>query len=342
MSQRKFGCLVVSMMLAVTFFWIPAAAQDATDDPEQLRQRIRDRIRAESGMDEAQRLQMENQLERCLRLGLSDDQVEGLFPMPGARNGMTSSNMLRMQQRLLDAADEGMPVDLLAGKVREGRMKGADPEAIEAAVARMEEHLRLARREMRRAVEQGLTPGEEHAERHLQRGLALDIWRGLHEGDLVHLREQARLRARDGSCSTTELAAAAETATALMEQGQDRLRVREMLGEGLRQGYTAEEMRRIGTMAQAAHRRGGPPEEVLAMLEEQLQQGAQLEEMVRQMMRHGWMGPGDMQGHGAHSPVDDVIGGPWRHGGQQQMGGEGSTGQGESPGGGQGTGGQGG
>ena len=327
MSQRKFGCLMLSLILAATF-WLPAAAQEATDDTEQLRQRIRDRIRTESGMDEAQRLRMENQLERCLRLGLSDDQVEGLFPMPGARNGMTTANMLRMQQRLLGAADEGLPVDLLAGKMREGRMKGAAPDAIDAAVARMEEHLRLARREMRRAVEQGLNPGEEHAERHLQRGLALDMWRGLHEGDLVHLREQARLRARDGSCSTTELAAAAETTTALIEQGQDRQRVREMLGEGLRQGYTAEEMRRIGAMAQAAHRRGGPPDEVLAMLEEQMQQGAQLEEMVRHMMRHGWMGPGDMQGHGAHSPVDDVIGGPWRHGGQSPMGGDSSTGQG--------------
>jgi len=271
--------------------------------------------------------QMENQLERCLRLGLSDDQVEGLFPMPGAGNGMTAANMLRMQERVMAAAEAGLPVDLLADKLREGRMKGAAADAIEAAVVRMEEHARVAQREMRRAVEEGITPhGEEHAERHLQRGLALDMWRGLHEGDLVHLREQARLRARDGSCSTTELAAAAETTTALIEQGLDRQRSREMLGSGLQQGYTAEEMRRLGAMAQAAHRRGGPPEEVLELMEEQVQEGMQLEEMMRQMMRHGWMGPGDMQGHGAHSPVDDVIGGPGHHGGEQQMGGEGSSG----------------
>jgi hypothetical protein len=81
-------------------------------------------------------------------------------------------------------------------------------------------------------------------------------------------------------------------------------------------------------MARAAQRRGGPPAEVLATLEEQLRQGAQLEEMVRSMMRRGWMGPGDMQGHGANSPVDDLIGGPWRQGGQQQSGGQGSSGQG--------------
>jgi hypothetical protein len=259
--------------------------------------------------------------------------------MPGARSRMSATELSRMQQRVLAAAEEGMAADLMAAKLREGRMKGAAPEAIEAAVTQMETHLRFAQREMRRAAAEGVTPNEDPArERHLQRGLALDMWRGLGEGDLTHLREQARLRAMDGSCSTTELAAAAETATVLMEQNQDRQRVRDMLGEGLRQGYTAEEMRRIGAMAQAAHRRGGPPEEVLTMLEEQLQQGAPLEEMTRQMMRQGWMGPGDVQGHGVHSPVDDVIGGPWRHGGQPQSGGDGSTGQGQDAGGGQGSG----
>jgi hypothetical protein len=313
-----------SLLLAAAI-WMPAAGQDQTTEPDQLRQRIRDRIRAESGMEEAQMTRMENHLERCLRLGLSDDQVEALFPMPGA--GMAAANMLRMQARVMAAAEEGLAVDLLAGKMREGRMKGAAADAIETAVERMEQHLRIAQREMRRAVEEGVTPnGEEQAERHLQRGLALDMWRGLHEGDLAHLREQARLRARDGSCTTTELAAAAETTTVLIEQGQDPERSREMLGLGLRQGYTAEEMRRLGAMARAAHRRGGPPEEVLAMLGEQMQQGAQLEEMMRQMMRHGWMGPGDMQGHGAHSPVDDVIGGPGHHGGEPHSGGEGSGG----------------
>jgi hypothetical protein len=336
MSQRRLFFLMLLLMLAAAV-WTPAAAQNETTDPEQLRQRILDRIRTESGMDEAQRMRMENQLERCLRLGLSEDQVEGLFPMPGAGNGMTAANMLRMQARVMAAAEAGLAADLLAGKLREGRMKGAAPDAIEAAVVRMEEHLRVAQREMRRAVEEGVTAnGEQSAELHLQRGAALDIWRGLHEEDLAHLREQARLRARDGSCSTTELAAAAETTTALIEQGLDRQRSREMLGLGLRQGYTAEEMRRLGAMAQAAHSRGGPPEEVLAMLEEHVLEGMQLEEMMRQMMRHGWMGPGDMQGHGAHSPVDDVIGGPGHHGGEPPMGGDSSTGQGQDPGSGQG------
>lgn len=331
MSQRRlFGSILALTLVAAV--WVPSAAQKSATDPEQLRERIRDRIRAEDGMDDAQKLRMENQLERCLRLGLTDDEIEGLFPMPGRDNGMTAAYLFRMQERIMAGAESGMPVDLLADKLREGRMKGASPEAIEGAVARMEEHLRFAHRLMRRSVEEGVTPSaNEEAERHLQRGMALNMWRGLQEGDLDHLREQARLRARDGSCSTTELAAAAETTTSLIEQGLDRQRSREMLGLGLRQGYTAEEMRRIAMMAQA-----GPPEEVLAWLEEHVRQGMGLEEMMQQMMRRGWMGPGDMQGHGAHSPVDDVIGGPWRHGGQQQMGGDGSSGQGQGSGGGQG------
>jgi hypothetical protein len=318
--------------MVVAAVWVPAAAQQSSTDPEQLRDRIRDRIRTADGMDDAQRLRMENHLERCLRLGLTDDQVEGLFPMAGPGNGMTATHMLRTQERILAGAESGLAVDLLAGKLREGRMKGASPEAIEGAMARMEEHLRFTHRLMRHSVEDGVTPsGNAETERHLQRGMALNMWRGLHEGDLEHLREQARLRARDGSCSTTELAAAAETTTSLIEQGFDRQRSREMLGLGLSQGYTAEEMRRIAAMAQA-----GPPEEVLAWLEEHVQQGTQVEEMMRRMMRHGWMGPGDMHGHGGHSPVDDVIGGPWRHGGQQQMGGDGSSDSGHGSGSGQG------
>lgn len=332
MMRYRSAILVLALTL-VAAVWVPSAAQENFTDPEQLRDRIRDRIRTADGMDDALRLRMENHLERCLRLGLTDDQVEGLFPMAGPGNGMNAAQMLRMQERVLAGAESGLAVDLLAGKLREGRMKGASPEAIEGAVARMEEHLRFAHHLMRRSVEEGVTPsGNEETERHLQRGMALNMWRGLQEGDLDHLREQARLRARDGSCSTTELAAAAETTTSLIEHGLDRQRSREMLGLGLRQGYTAEEMRRIATMAQA-----GPPEEVLAWLEEHVRQGMGLEEMMQQMMRRGWMGPGDMQGHGAHSPVDDVIGGPWRHGGQQQMGGgDSSGGQGQGSGGGQG------
>jgi hypothetical protein len=331
MSQHRFFVSILTLMV-VAAVWIPAAAQQGSTDPEQLRDRIRDRIRAEDGMDDALRLRMENHLERCLRLGLTDDQVEGLFPMAGPGNGMTAAHMLRMQERILAAAESGLAVDLLAGKLREGRMKGAAPDAIEGAMARMEEHLRFAHRLMQRSTEEGVTPsGNEETERHLQRGMALNMWRGLHEGDLEHLREQARLRARDGSCSTTELAAAAETTTSLIEQGLDRRRSREMLGQGLRQGYTAEEMRRVATMAQA-----GPPEEVLAWLEEHVGQGTGLEQMMQMMMRRGWMGPGDVPGHGAHSPVDDVIGGPWRHGGGQQMGGDGSSGQGQGSGSGQG------
>jgi hypothetical protein len=328
MMRHRSAVLILALTLVATV-WVPSAAQESSTDPEQLRDRIRNRIRTADGMDDALRLRMENHLERCLRLGLTDDQVEGLFPMAGPGNGMTAAHMLRMQERILAGAESGLAVDLLAGKMREGRMKGASPDAIEGAMARMEEHLRFAHRVMRRSVEEGVTTsGNEETERHLQRGMALNMWRGLHEGDLEHLREQARLRARDGSCSTTELAAAAETTTSLIEQGLDRQRSREMLGLGLRQGYTAEEMRRMATMAQA-----GPPEEVLAWLDEHIRQGMGLEQMMQRMMRRGWMGPGDIHGHGGHSPVDDVIGGPWRHGGgQQQMGGDGSSGQGHASG----------
>jgi hypothetical protein len=55
--------------------------------------------------------------------------------------------------------------------------------------------------------------------------------------------------------------------------------------------------------------------------------------MVREMMHQGWLGPRDMSGPGGNSPVDNVIGGPGRHGGEPG-GGSGSTGgSGSGPGG---------
>jgi hypothetical protein len=341
MNQRKFLYTLFALLLAVTL-WTPAVSQEEPEEPadqNRLHERIRERIRTEEGMEDAQRMRMENQLERALRLGLSDDQVEAMFPMPGPGD-MSVALMLKLQQRVMDAAEEGMAAGLLADKMREGRMKGAPEEAIDAAMQQLEKHLAVAYQEMRRAVENGITPHqEEGAELRIQEGLALNMWRGLGEEDLEPLMAQARIRARDGSCTTTELAAAAESATELMEQEMNRERVREMVGTALRQGYTAEEMRQLAVMVKAAHKNGQSEEEVLETVEEQLEEGLKLQEMVQHMIRHRWMGTRDLEvGHGVHSPVDDVIGGPWRNGGVEPAGGESSSGEGTSS---QGSGGQG-
>ena len=259
---------------------------------------------------------MQQHLERCLALGWSEHRIEALFPSGADRDPLSPQRLLGYQERILAAAEAGMAADVLADKLREGRMKGAGPEAIERAMNRLEQHVRAAHRVLAGAVDDGVVPtGRPDAERRLQRGLALGFWRGLEPADADALREQARLRLRDRTCTTVDLAAAAESTTEWIEAGVERDRAREMMGLALRNGYTAEEMRRLGAMARNGDGLGEAPEEMLARMRNGLEDGADLQRMFREMERHGWLGPRDLQGPGGNSPVDDVLGGPGRHGG---------------------------
>jgi hypothetical protein len=310
--------------IALVLGLFPVVAQDDGGDPDpgeqpqdrhRLREQVRERIEQDPSLDPQQRERMQQNLERCLRLGLRDDQVEALFPIAGRQGETPSRHMLQWQERVMTAAEAGLAEDLLTDKLLEGRMKGVDETAIDRAMERLEHHLQAAHREMTRAVEDGVAASPNAAtERQLQRGMAMDLWRGLHEEDLEHLRERARERARDGSCSMVDLAAAAETTTDLVESGVERLRSREMTGSAIDQGYSAREIREMGHVVRVTARHGGPPEEMVDWMQNRLRYGESMEGMVREMMHHGWLGPRDMSGPGGSSPVDNVIGGPGRHG----------------------------
>jgi len=334
------ACIAVITLLSG---WVPGLAQDDDADAppgaqaqerEQLRQQIRDRIQQDPTLDPQLRERLEQHLERCLRLGLHDDQIETLFPLQGGESPARTRQMLQWQERVMTAAEEGLAEDLLTDKLREGRMKGVADQAIDQAMDRLQQQLRVAQREMSRAVEEGVEPSPDAAaERQLQRGMAMDLWRGLHEEDLEHLREQARDRARDADCSMVDLAAAVETTTDLVESGIDREQSRELAGSAISRGYSAREIRELGNAVRLAAKRGGPPEEMVQWLQNRLRYGESMDGMVREMMHQGWLGPRDMSGPGGHSPVDNVIGGPGRHGGDGG-GGSGSTGgPGSGPGG---------
>lgn len=314
------GLVGVALVLGLA----PAAAQDdgapagshqQSQDRSRLREQVRERIAQDPSLDAGQRERMQQNLERCLSLGLGDKQIEALFPIEGPHGETPSRHMLRWQEQVMAAAEAGLAEDLLTDKLLEGRMKGVDGMSIDRAMDRLQGHLATAHREMARAVADGVAAGPDDAtDRQLQRGMAMDLWRGLHEEDLEQLRERARERARDGSCSMVDLAAAAETTTDLIESGLERARSREMTGAAIAQGYSAREIRELGHVVRVTARRGAPPEEMVEWLENRLRYGASMEGMVREMMHHGWLGPRDMSGPGGSSPVDNVIGGPGRHG----------------------------
>jgi hypothetical protein len=187
---------------------------------------------------------------------------------------------------------------------------------------------------MERAREKGVTPGDADAERRQTREMAMHMWRGLDEEDGDQLCERARLRLRDGSCTTEDLTAAAETAAKFKEMGIERRRAVEVAGEALQYGYTAREMRQLSWMVMTAHMHGGPHDEVLDTLERGIRNQHEFASMMQEMWQHGWMGPADEQGgHGHGGAIDDATGGG--PGGQKgQDGGQGGDGSGGQQGGG--------
>ncbi len=299
--------------------------RDPANEPQgdALRERIRERIENEPGLQEQEREQLRKHLGECNELALGDDTVAALFD-----DQRSLRAQLRQQERVLAMTRDGLPIDPVMEKLREGRRKGASEEVLERVCSRMEHHVRVASRVIEHARADGVEPtGNLQTELKLTRSMAMNMWRGLGEGDVEKLRERAHDRLRDHRCTTTDLAAAAETATQLQEMNTERNRAVEMAGEALARGYTAREMRQISWMVMAARAHGGPPEEVLDRLEQGLRNQERMGEMMQQMWQRGWMGPGEEHGgRGGHSPVDDVIGGPGGQGGggpQGPGGGEG-------------------
>lgn len=312
--------------------------RDQAQDPrgDMLRDRIRDRIRDEQGLEEQDRTRLRQHLAECDQLGLDDEITGALFA-----EGELLKNQVRIQERVLAMAREGLPVEPVMQKVQEGRSKGAKSDVLDRVSARMEANVRAAHRVMNQVREDGVHAGTPDAERRHTRDLAGAMWSGLNKADMDQLRDRARQRLRDGSCTTEDFTAAAETASRLQEMRVERQRAVGLAGEALQNGYTAREMQQLRWMVMTANMHGGPTNDVLNTLEQGLRNQHQLTHMMREMQQHGWMGPADEHGgHGAMSPDNTGGSGPGggQHGGNS---GGGDKGHGGGGGGGNGTGGNG-
>ena len=291
-------------------------AQNTAQDPQGdvLRQRIRNRIESEEGLQTQEREQLRKHLGECDKLGLDDAVLGAIFD-----ESEPLQKQIRTQERVLALAREGLPVEPVTQKLQEGRRKGVNEAALEKACVRMEENIRAAHRYMEKVCEVGVTPGDRDAERRRTAEMAKHMWNGLNEGDMNQLQECARLRLRDGSCTTDDVSAAGETTVKLCAMGIERERAARVAGEALQYGYTAKEMRQFSWMVMTARMHGGPQDEVLDTIERGIRNHDQLAEMVREMYQCGWMGPGDEHGgQGGHHPADDAGG--HHHGGDDPDG----------------------
>jgi hypothetical protein len=293
-----------------------ARAMSQTPQGDALRRRIRDRIETEPGLQTQEREQLRRHLGECEKLGLDDAAVGAIFSESGPLQ-----KQIRVQERVLAMAREGLPVDPVTQKLQEGRRKGVSEEVLERVCARMEEDVRAANRYMQRAREAGVTPGDRDAERRCTADVAKQMFEGLGEGDLDQIRDRARLRLRDGSCTTEDLAATAEAIVTLHAMGVEGERAARVAGDALQYGYSPREMRQFSWMIMTAKTHGGPQNAVLDVIERGIRNQLQINEMVREMYRYGWMGPAEERGgHGGQDPMGGA-------GGRRGGGGGGASGE---------------
>ena len=330
---RRIARHVVLGAVACTMVLASVPVAHAQTDDGAAHERIRARIEADAGLATQQREQLREHLRAFERAGLDDQALDALFP-----EGAPLGEQIRHQQRIARMIGEGLPVEPLLDKLQEGRRKSVPDGMLDRVCDQLEGHVRAADRSMVRAREAGARAGDPSIEHRLTESVARNMWRGLRPDDFEGLMERARERLRDGQCSTTDLAAAAATVTDLMELGAPRERAMELAGEALRERYEAGAIRRMAHMVMAAHAHGRPVDEVMGQVREGMHHAASMDDVMHQMARQGWMGPGEEHGgRGGHSPVDDVIGGPGDHrGGPGGHGGSGGSGGDEHGGGGHG------
>jgi hypothetical protein len=268
-----------------------ARSDEQTPQGDELHRRIRDRIESEPGLQTPERDQLRKHLGECESLGLDDAEISAIFS-----DSEPLQKQIRTQARVLAMAREGLPVEPVTQKLQEGRRKGISDEMLDTVCARMEESVRAANRYMEQARDAGVTPGDRGMERRRTAEMAKHVFNGLGEGDMDQLRERARIRLRDGSCTTNDLTAATETTAKLRAMGIERERAARVVGDALQHGYTAREMRQLSWMIMTAKTHGGEQNDVLDTIERGIRNQDQLAEMVREMYQRGWMGPAD--GHG--------------------------------------------
>lgn len=333
MTRNRSLKALLSGVLALA---VLAGAAWTASAQEPLRERIQERIRSARNLSDGERVEMQTNLEACIRSGVSDPGLETVFPRTGRGRQISTQTMLQLQTRVRVMAQEGLPVEPVLAKVQEALMKGVPEPGLGQVSERVERHVREAKRIMTQARADGIQPAADaRRERQMIRELAQQMWRGTTAQDVDALRTQARERTRSRVCTAEDLVATSETVTRLREEGVEARRATRVAGEALRQGYGAEEMRRLQYMMVYRHREGRGVKGLVDDFEHCIGSGMDSAHMYQYMMQHGWMGPGDVQGPGGSRPIDDQgrgrgTPGGTGPGGGDMIGGSGGPGTGNS------------
>ncbi|HPF69925.1 MAG TPA: hypothetical protein PLQ13_04565 [Candidatus Krumholzibacteria bacterium] len=313
--------LAVAALLAPT-----AAAQTPRIDPLAQQMRIEAAVRAAGDLTEAQRAQMMVNLEACRQLGLDPDAIAPCFP-GGPDEPVPPATALRLQSELIRAGRADLPLEPLLAKIREGRMKNVPDAALVAAAGRVNDDMAAADRLLRAAAADGLTPAPDPgAHRHEVRVVTRAMWRGLTPEDGARLQARARERLGSGPCATADLAAAAETAVRIREEGADPEAALELAGLALARGYTADDLAELGRAVVSGRMAGGDVDRLLGALSGGVEAGLEAGALGRALQQAGWMGPAETPGAGGRTGGSQGTGPDGGHNAGGSGGGTGGSG----------------
>lgn len=328
-----YGFLLLSIgLLPVGSTWAADSRHDgAAMDAASIEDRFLERIQMHEGLNDQVRERMRENLHACIAEGATLEELEPLFPGEESA-GLGPQAMLRMQERMRQLLQEGVDPHPMVEKVREGITKRAPADRIEFAATRMADHLQAAHRFLDHHFEDmtdrgHARPGEQGdvPKNMMERHLALDFWSGLDPDDLEGMHD--RVRARDGGCGAADFVAAVDVAAMLHDRGMAREHALDMAEQALHSGYGRHELHRMGwALTRADIDDHG--DEIYQHMMEGMGAHHDLDQMVEDMMGHGWMGPADMGSMGSWgSMMDDWMGGgPGDHHDDGHMGGDGGGG----------------
>ncbi len=316
-GRKKYTGLLV---LLAAFFIHAGLAMGQNETQNSDRQWVRDirqNIEQHSPADSPQSDQLMANLDRCLNQGMNSEQVQTMFSAGDFDNPDQVRDMLAHQDRILVVGEAGLPMEPMMEKFREGHMKHARAEMMDRVLAQTDHNIRVSDRVVRETVAGGVHPSGHPGEIN---SAIVDVsrclWDGLHEEDLEHIGQNARMQSRNGGCGLGEFVAANQAATRFTQSGMQRHQAVVMASEALHNGYSAQEMHTMGDMMMTGTHWDGDHQEMMDNMGDWIHQGMSMDEMTEHMMDGGWMGPADMMGPGGSHPMNDMgWGGAGHHGG---------------------------
>jgi hypothetical protein len=209
----------------------------------------------------------------------------------GSAHGRSARDLDPLLEQVSKVGEKGFPTESMMNKVKEGLAKGVEPQRIDQVLRQMAERLESAHDVLEEAKVRGIV--EENRQRALE-AMAEALARGATKEEV---RELTRMSLEGKQKVTQDVLAAGAKGLAVMKEANVPSKDgAALLGEGIRQGYRANELL---DLSREVKRRGSDFQEGranLQQLKERIGRGEKIDRLFRED-RSG-SGSGDRSGRG--------------------------------------------